>query len=83
MLTIGNYIQDVKCENFLDSETNRIRVRPLSGQGLPTDLVIECSKHERERHPLGTKFITYSAKVCIKPNGRIYLRAQDQMIHKL
>ena len=83
MLTIGNYIPNIKCENFLDPETNRIRVRPLPGQGLSTNLVIECSKYERERYPLGTKFITYSAKVCVKPNGRIYLRAQDQMIFKL
>lgn len=80
---LGNYISDVKCESFLDSETNRIRVRPLAGQGLPIDIVIECSKYTRESHPVGTKFYTPEVKVCIKPGRRYYLRAKDQMIDKL
>lgn len=82
-LIIGNYIESVKCENFKDPETGRIRVRPLPDQGLSTKLVIECSKFERERYPLETKFITADVKVCVKPDGRIYLRARDQMIVKI
>lgn len=82
-LAVGSYINNVKCESFLDPETSRIRVRPLSGQDLPTNLVIECSKFERDKHPVGTKFITENVKVCVKPDGRIYLRAKDQMIIKL
>lgn len=82
-LIIGNYINKVKCESFIDPETARIRVRPLPDQGLSTDLVIECSKFERERHPVGTKFVTADVKVCTKPDGRIYLRARDQVIHKI
>ncbi len=83
LLILGNYIQSVQCESFLDPETNRIRVRPLPGQGIPTRVVIECKKYERERYPLGTKFTTVDCKVCTKPDGRIYLRARDQMIYKL
>lgn len=82
-LIIGNYISYVRCESFKDPETGRIRVRPLPGQGLPTNLVIECSKHERERYPLGTKFMGADVKVCSKPDGRIYLRAKDQWITKI
>lgn len=82
-LIVGNYIDNIKCENFIDPETGRIRVRPLPDQGLPTNLVIECSKVERESHPIGTKFITADVKVCIKPDGRIYLRARDQVITKI
>lgn len=82
-LHVGEYIDNVKCENYLDPWTNRIRVRPLPNQGIPTNLVIECSKYERERHPLGTHFYTIDVKVCIKPNGRLYLRAKDQMIYTL
>jgi len=82
-LIVGNYIENVQCENFIDPETRRIRVRPLPDQGLSTNLVIECSKYERERHPIGTKFITADVKVCVKPDGRIYLRARDQVIMKL
>ena len=80
---IGTYYYNIRCENFIDPETKRVRVRPLPGQGLPTHLLIECSKHERERYPLGTLFVANEIKVCIKPIGRIYLRAKDQKIEKI
>jgi hypothetical protein len=82
-LIVGNYYENIKCENFKDKETGRTRVRPLSGQNLPTNVVIECSKTERESHRIGTKFITENVKVCQKPDGRIYLRAKDQLIKKI
>jgi len=82
-LVIGDIIDDVMCESFKDPETGRIRVRPLSGQGLPTKSLIECSSTERKAHPVGTKFKTENVKVCKKTDGRIYLRAKDQMIYKL
>tara|TARA_R110002049_G_scaffold181329_2_gene348674 strand:+ start:38 stop:295 length:258 start_codon:yes stop_codon:yes gene_type:complete len=82
-LIIGNYYENITCENFKDPETGRIRVRPLDGQNLPTNIVIECSKSERESHPIGTKFITENVKVCKKSDGRIYLRAKDQFIKKI
>lgn len=81
-LGIGNILENIKCESFIDPETRRIRVRPLSGQDLPTNLVVECSSTERKAHPTGTKFITENVKVCKKPDGRIYLRAKDQKIRK-
>jgi hypothetical protein len=83
MLVVGNYIENVKCESFRDSETNRIRVKPLQGQNIPTDIVIECSSKIRKENPVGTKFVTENVKVCKKTNGRIYLRAKDQMIYKI
>ena len=82
-MIIGDFIIKLKCESFLDKETNRIRVRPIAGQNVPTDIVIECSKKEREAHLIGTKFITDNVKVCQKPDGRIYLRAKNQMIYKI
>lgn len=42
-LVIGNVIENVRCESFKDPETGRIRVLPLEGQGLPTEILIECS----------------------------------------
>lgn len=83
MLVIGNYIENVKCESFKDPETGRIRVKPLKGQNIPTDIVIECSSKIRKAHPEGTKFTTDNVKVCKKANGRVYLRAKDQMIYKI
>lgn len=82
-LILGNYYDNIKCESFLDPKTNRIRVRPLSGQGFPTNLVIESLKKIREAHPVGTKFTTENILVTKKPDGRIHLRAKDQMIYKL
>ena len=82
-LIIGSYIQNIQCESFLDSETNRKRVRPLPGQGISKKLVIECSREIRERYPIGTKFFAQDVKICEKPYGRIYLRARDQMIYLL
>lgn len=82
-LILGNYHDNIKCESFLDKETGRVRVRPISGQGLPTNIMIECSSKERKLHPPGTKFMTKNVKVCKKPTGRIYLFAKDRMIYKL
>lgn len=82
-MTLGSYYENIMCESFVDPETRRVRVRPISGQVVPSSVVIECSKKEREAYPVGTKFKTESVKVCQKPDGRIYLRAKDQMIYKI
>lgn len=82
-LIIGNIYENIKCESFRDPEAGRIRVRPLVGQGLSKNLVIECSSSERKAHPVGTRFITENVKVCKKTDGRIYLRAKDQKIYIL
>ena len=82
-LIIGEFYDNVKCESFKDPETGRIRVRPLPNQGLPTKIVIECRKSIREEHKMGTQFRAENVKVCKKTDGRVYLRAKDQMIYKL
>lgn len=82
-LVIGTYFKNILCENFLDDETGRIRVRPIKGQGIPENTVIECSRAIRERHPLHTRFLAIELKVCTKPLGGVYLRAKDQMIFKI
>ena len=82
-LIVGQYLENILCESFIDPETSRIRVRPISGQGIPTSLVIECRSKLRKMDPVGTKFRTENVKVCKKPDGRVYLRAKDQMIYKI
>jgi hypothetical protein len=79
----GTYIPNIKCESFKDSDSYRIRVRPLPDQGVPTYLMIECSKEIRERYPVGTKFTTENVKVCRNSHQGVYLRAKDQMIYKI
>lgn len=80
---IGNYYTDIIYESFKDIETGRIRVRPVKDQILSSDLVVECSKSIRESYPIGTLFTTENVKVCKKPDGRIYLRAKNQIIKRL
>lgn len=79
-MEIGNVYKNIECESFLDSETNRIRVRPCSNQIFSDNMVIECSRDIRESHPIGTKFYCEEVKVCKKTEGRLYLRAKNQMI---
>ncbi len=83
ILNIGDIYENIHCVNFRDPETERVRVHPLPYQGLPENILIECSKKEREKYPLGTEFLTESVRVCKKPDGRLYLRAKDQMIYKV
>lgn len=51
---------DIVVETYLsigESSRSVIRVRPLSGQGIPTSTKVECSKSIRENHPVGQLFI--------------------------
>jgi len=43
--------------NTLDERSGAPPARPLPGQGLDTDLKIECSESMRRSHPIGTKFL--------------------------
>ncbi len=38
----------------------KVRARPISGEFYPTNMVVECSKDMRTRHPVGTKFRIYA-----------------------
>jgi hypothetical protein len=82
-LQVDDIYTNVICESFKDKETGRLRVRPIDIKVPDYTIVVECSKKEREAHPIGTKFTAKEVKVCKKPNGRFYLRAKDQMIYKL
>jgi len=82
-LIVGQYFTNIKCESFLDKQTNRIRVRPLENQQVPSTVFIECLKKIREENKVGTLFIAENVKVCKKTDGRIYLRAKDQIIQKI
>lgn len=77
---LGNTYKNVQCQSFIDPETGRLRVRTWKNSALPDGLMVECSKITRERYPVGTIFTAIEVKVCIKPGGRIYVRAKDQEI---
>ena len=49
-----------------------VRVRPLSDQGLPSNMRVECSRKMRKSHPLGTIF-KIQAKITDKEGGTPFL----------
>jgi len=71
-LVEGQEFWGVLGELVIDPDTNRKRVRTLSGQLVPEGLFIECSKTIRSRHPLHTIF-KVNVGVSRKPIGRLYL----------
>ena len=42
-----------------------LRVRPLPGQGVDTNLKVECSRSMRQQHPAGSLF-----RLTVKPSDR-------------
>lgn len=59
-------------ENPGEPAAERIRARPMAGQGLSTALRVECSAKMREGHPVGTKF-KIKAKITAKEGGIEFL----------
>ena len=49
-----------------------VRVRPLPGQGLSTDMRVECSRQMRKNHPIGTIF-KIQAKITDREGGTSFL----------
>ena len=72
MLVIGNTFNNVQCESFLDSATNRIRVRSIGDTNIPAGILVECLRSIRDQYPIGTRFYAEEMKVCKKPDGRIF-----------
>mgnify|MGYP001596403774 CR=1 FL=1 len=70
----GQEFWGVLGELVIDPDTNRRRVRTLSGQVVPAGLFIECSKTIRARRPLRTIF-KVNVGVSRKPVGRLYLHS--------
>lgn len=66
----------IKAETFIpeshESTDAKIRVRPLEGQGLSTDLRITCPRKVRDEFPVGTKF-EMRVKMCQREDGSYYL----------
>lgn len=63
-------------ESFTPSTTSGlhgdVHIRPVSGQGLPTTLHVECSKKLSRDYPVGTKF-RIQAKLTDREGSGEYL----------
>ncbi len=82
-MEIGNYYDNILCESFYDKESRRVRIRTILCTAIPVSIMVESSKIFRDHYPVGTKFRANNVKICKKPDGRIYGRAQDQMLYPI
>lgn len=66
----------VTVESFEPAERSglhgAVHIRPVSGQGLPVTLHVECSKTLSRAYPVGTKF-RIQAKLTDRESGGEYL----------
>jgi hypothetical protein len=58
--------------NPSEQSSASVRVRPLPGQGLPTDMRVECSRKMRKSHALRTIF-KIQAKITDREGGTTFL----------
>lgn len=69
-------------ENVGEPAAERIRARPVSGQGLDTSMKVECSSKMREKHPIGTKLLI-QAKVTDREGGTPFLYCHYSWPYKI
>ena len=50
-------------------KSSHIHARPISGQGYPTTIDVQCSRKMRESHPIGTKFKVWAKLSDREGNG--------------
>lgn len=66
----------IEVESFIpDSTAGRhglVHIRPVAGQGLSTELFVECSKGLSQNYPVGTRF-RIRAKLTDKEGGGEFL----------
>lgn len=71
----GSY-RMVVVESFRPVNTSglhgEVHIRPIAGQGLSTEMFVECSKKLSERYPVGTRF-RIKAKVTDREGSRPFL----------
>jgi hypothetical protein len=71
---MGHY-QNIAIESFEnpgEPSGASVRARPLPGQGLDTNMRVECSSKMRKNYPVGTVFII-QAQVIDKEGGTPFL----------
>lgn len=69
--------REVIIETYLNTEggsSKKIRARPIAGQGLDTNMNVECSSKMRKNYPVGTRF-RLKAKLTEREGGNPFLYA--------
>jgi len=65
-----------------EPSSEKVRARPMHGQGLSTESKVSCSRKMREGHPIGTRFII-QAKVTDREGGTHYLYSNPAWPYKI
>ncbi len=71
-MTYYRYVAIESFRNPGEPSNASVRARPLSGQGLDTNMRVECSSKMRKNYPIGTVFIV-QAQVIDKEGGIDFL----------
>ena len=53
-------------------KSSKIHVRPVAGQGYPSNIDVECPREIRKQYPIGTKFKIH-AKETNREGGKTFL----------
>jgi len=70
------------CSYSGGGSSSKVRCRPIAGQGLPTDMFVECSKKMRMAHPVGTYF-EIQASVTDKEGGNPFVYTSHQWEYRV
>jgi len=70
------------CSYSGGGSSSKVRCRPIAGQGLPTDMFVECSKKMRMAHPVGTLF-EIQAKVTDREGGNHFVYTSSQWEYRV
>lgn len=68
----NKFYLDCFIQSFCLPKGRKIRLKPIIGQVVPENLLIECSRHDRLKYPIGTIFKA-DLKLIEIPNKKPYL----------
>ncbi len=75
------YYLDTFIQSFVLPKGKRIRLKPIAGQAVPDDLLVECSREDRLKYPVGTIFKADLTLVQL-PNRKPYLITRHRKLER-
>jgi hypothetical protein len=75
------YYLDTFIQSFKLPNGKRIRLKPLPGQLAPDDLLVECSREDRIKYPVGTIFKA-DLTLAQLPNRKPYLITRHRKLER-
>lgn len=75
------YYLDTFIQSFQLPKGKRIRLKPIAGQAVPDYLLVECSREDRLKYPVGTIFKADLTLVQL-PNRKPYLITRHRKLER-